>query len=84
MRQMLHHPVKVVAERGVRNMPGRVSDSKESISVVACINAAGQEVPPLCIVRGKTERVLRAYKHIRGRIWSQVYLSRESLDGGCT
>ena len=64
--QMLHHPVKVVAERGVRNIPGRVSDSKESISVVACINAAGQEVPPLCIVRGKTERVLRAYNTSEG------------------
>ena len=37
-------------------MPGKTSRSRESVSVVACINASGGHMPPMIIVKGATYR----------------------------
>ena len=71
-----HKPSKVLAQKGARNIPGRVSDCRESVSVLACIGAAGQEVPPMAIVKGKTPKVLNAYNTAEG-VWGSKYTYQE-------
>ena len=56
-----HTPQKVVARSGTRFDPGRVSSSRDNITVVACVNAAGGRMPSVCIVKGKTSKSLLSY-----------------------
>lgn len=63
---LTHKPSKMLAKKGERNIPARVGNCRENVSVLACINSAGQEVPPMAIVRGKTEKVLQAYNTAEG------------------
>ena len=63
---LTHKPTRILAERGAPNTPGRVGNCREGITVVACINAGGKHVPPLCIVKGKTQKSLQAYNVTRG------------------
>lgn len=53
-----HTPVKVVARKGLRDLPGRVADFKQTQTVLASVNAAGEFMPPLVIVKGKKTEVL--------------------------
>lgn len=68
-----HNPANVVARKGSRNVPGRTSDSRESITVLATINAAGSAMPPFCFVKGKTSRCLQSFCTIdasEGTVWT--------------
>jgi hypothetical protein len=56
-----HTPQAVVAMRGARHIPGRVSTYRDNVTVVACVNASGQRIPPLFIVKGKTHKSLQSY-----------------------
>ena len=70
---MEHSPQSVIARRGVNTVPGRVSCSRENVTVIACINAAGTTMPPMIIVKGKTHRSLWAYNTQdgpAGAIWT--------------
>lgn len=58
---LTHKPAKVLAETGQRNVPGRVGNCRDGVTVLACINAAGGDVPPLVIVKGQTDKAVRAY-----------------------
>ena len=58
---LTHKPTTVLAEKGKKNVPGRVGNSREGDTVLACVNASGQNIPPLVIVKGKTQKALRAY-----------------------
>jgi len=44
---------RVIARRGARNINSVVPDSREWISVLVCINAAGIAIPSFYIFRGK-------------------------------
>ena len=61
-----HTPTNVVAKRGSRVIPGRTANSKETITVLPCVNAAGGKMPPLIIVKGKTSHSLRAFNTHEG------------------
>ena len=52
---------QVVARKGSKVIPGRTSNSRESVAVLPCVNAAGQAMPPLIVAKGKTSRSLRSY-----------------------
>ncbi|KAK3751272.1 hypothetical protein RRG08_006432 [Elysia crispata] len=73
---------RVVAEKGDRSVFSRCSPSKESVTTLVCINAAGRAMPPLCVVKGKTQRSLQSFATQDGpeggTIWS---LSSQCLDG---
>ncbi|XP_067649060.1 uncharacterized protein [Haliotis asinina] len=58
---LTHKPTKVLAEAGVKNVPGRVGNIRDNVTVLACINAAGGNIPPMAIVKGKTPKCLQAY-----------------------
>ena len=51
-----HDPVKVIAEKGANNVPGRTSAMSTHVTIVACVNAAGERMSTLLVVRCKTER----------------------------
>jgi hypothetical protein len=51
-----HDPVKVIAEKGARNVPRRTSAMSTHVTIVASVNAAGERMSPLLVVNGKTER----------------------------
>ena len=62
--QMEHQPtgVHVLARKGTRAIPGRVSNSRENITIVSCVNAAGETIPPMFIAKGKTYKSLLNFK----------------------
>ncbi|CAC5401576.1 unnamed protein product [Mytilus coruscus] len=63
---LTHKPERVLAETGSKNIPGRVGDCRESLSVLGCINAAGQNIPPMVIVKGKSSKSLNAFNVSEG------------------
>eukprot|EP00105_Crassostrea_gigas_P028411 XP_011450053.1 PREDICTED: uncharacterized protein LOC105344111 [Crassostrea gigas] len=64
--QFEHSPVSVCARKGSRSLPGRISNSRESISVLATINALGVRMPPMVVVKGKTRRSLESFSTADG------------------
>ena len=61
-----HSPAQVVALKGSKVIPGRTSNSRESVAVLPCVNATGQAMPPLIVAKGKTSRSLRSYNTHEG------------------
>ena len=59
--QLEHEPRRVVAKKGSKYIHSRTSGNKETITVIACVNAAGQAIPPHVIAKGKTQRTLHGF-----------------------
>ena len=53
-----HQPNRVLARVGSKVVHGRVSNSRESVSMMATINAVGMSMSPLLIFKGKTHRTV--------------------------
>ena len=49
-----HNPVRVVAEVGCKIVVGRTSADRTNTTIMACVNATGDKMPPIMIVNGKT------------------------------
>ena len=60
--QLEHNPTSVLARKGTKAIPGRVSNSRENIIVVACVSADGNAMPPFVIAKGKTHKSLSQFK----------------------
>jgi hypothetical protein len=60
-KQFEHRPTSVVARKGSRSVPGRTGNSRENVTILACVNASGRALPPMCIVKGKTQRSLESF-----------------------
>ncbi|KAJ8303670.1 hypothetical protein KUTeg_018780 [Tegillarca granosa] len=56
-----HKPQRVISRKAVKTVPGKVSNCRDNITVVASVNASGKRMPPLMIVKGTTHRSLYAY-----------------------
>lgn len=57
---------KVVASKSSRTIPGRVSDTKERNTIFGTINAVGDHMPPLVIVKGKTQKAVMSWNTADG------------------
>ena len=55
---LTHQPDRVLARSGTKFVPGRVSNSRENMTMMATVNASGYSMPPLFIIKGKTKRCL--------------------------
>lgn len=44
-KQFEHRPTTVVARKGVKSLPGRTGNSKENVTILACVNAQGGAIP---------------------------------------
>ena len=53
--------VHVVSEKGARNAVGRTSGNRINITIMACVNAKGDKMPPMLIVKGRTNRSLHGF-----------------------
>ena len=61
-----HKPANVVARKGAKTVPGRTSNSRETVTLLPCINAAGQKMPPLIIVKGKPQEFSGHTTYMKG------------------
>ena len=59
-------PTKVYAQKGARNVPGRVSNCRETLTFVACVNTVGNEISPMDIAKGKTPACLSGFIVLQG------------------
>ena len=71
-------PRKVVAQKGTKNLHSRTSGNRESITIIACVNAQGKFIPPQAIVKGKTSRSLLGFNTLK--TWSPR--QREQIGAG--
>ncbi|CAG2187086.1 unnamed protein product [Mytilus edulis] len=62
-----HNPFNVVARKGAKNIPGRTGNSRENITILAYVNAQGEKLPPLCVVKGKTTKSLESEATVDGQ-----------------
>ncbi len=76
----------VVARRGEKKVRYRVSDKKEQITILDCVNALGQTVPPMVIFEGKylnyqwtDGEVPGTYDGMSGKGWMDQELFRHWL-----
>lgn len=56
-----HCPVNVVAEKGDRCVMSRTSCKSSNVTVMGCISASGNHMPPMIITKGKTQRALQGF-----------------------
>lgn len=71
--QFQHKPTKVVAQKGQKRLYARCSDSKETVTVLACVNASGNAMPPMVIAKGKTKASVMSFETYLGppdAIWT--------------
>ncbi|MEW8487807.1 MAG: hypothetical protein AB2705_21725 [Candidatus Thiodiazotropha sp.] len=61
-----HKPTKLYAQKGARNIPNRVPNSRETLTFVASVNAVGNDIPPLIIAKGKTPACLSGFNVSQG------------------
>jgi len=59
--QLEHKPPRVVAQNGVRYLQARTSGNRETITVIACVNAVGDILSTHIIAKGKTSRALHGF-----------------------
>nr|XP_022314252.1 uncharacterized protein LOC111118860 [Crassostrea virginica] len=57
-KQFQHTPVKVISQKGARNVVGRVSENKTNTTIMVCVNGAGGKMVPMVVVKGKTSATL--------------------------
>ena len=55
-KQLTHDPVRVVAKKGDKNVVGRTSNDPTNVTIMVCVNANGEKMPPMFVVMGKTKK----------------------------
>ncbi|KAJ8306327.1 hypothetical protein KUTeg_016872 [Tegillarca granosa] len=50
----------------------------DGVTVLACINAAGDDIPPLVIVKGLTEKAVRAYNVVEGPVGTKYTYQKKA------
>ena len=72
-RSFEHNPVRVIADKGSRNVVGKTSNSRTNITIMACVNAMGSWMPPMFVAKGKTTASLHGFNTAAappGTMWS--------------
>lgn len=68
-----HVPVRVVAEKGQRSVVGKTSNKSSNLTIMACVNGAGDKMPPMIITKGKTSKSLHGFRTMDapdGSVWA--------------
>ena len=60
-KQFEHDPVKILAPKGARSLVGRTTANRTNVTIMACVNAVGNVMPPMFVVKGKTSRSLHGF-----------------------
>jgi len=56
-----HDPVRDITAKGATSVVGKTSSKSNNITVMACFNPAGNRMPPMLVVKGKTTRCLHGF-----------------------
>ena len=72
-----HQPTRVVARQGIKAVPVRTGDSRQNITFLPCINAAGEKILPL-VKEKKTERSLRSFNTHDGPIGARLLFQQKA------
>ena len=59
--QLEHKPRRVLARKGIKYLHARTSSNRETLTVIACVSAAGGSIPPHIIAKGKTSKSLHGF-----------------------
>ena len=59
--QLEHKPRRILAQKGTKYLHARTSGNRETITVIACVNAAGDKIPPHIIAKETTSRALHGF-----------------------
>ena len=59
--QMDFKPTRILATKGTKHLQSRTSGKRETITIIAAVNAAGGSIPPHLIPKGKTVRALQTF-----------------------
>jgi len=59
--QLEHKPRRVLAQKGSKFLHARTSGNRETLTVIACVNGAGESIPPHIIAKGKTSKSLHGF-----------------------
>ena len=70
--QLDHKPEKIIAAKGTKYLHSRTSGNRETLTIIAAVNAAGGVIPPHVIVKGKTRRSPNSFRteDAPGATWS--------------
>jgi len=70
--QLDHKPGKITAAKGTKYLHSRTSGVRETLTIIAAVNAAGGVIPPHVIVKGKTRRSPNSFRteDAPGATWS--------------
>ena len=60
-KQFEHEPVKILAPKGAISLVGRTTANRTNVTIMTCVNAVGNVMPPMFIVKGKTSRSLHGF-----------------------
>ena len=66
-------PKTIVARKGSKHLQIRSSGNREMITVIGCVSAAGEAIPPHMIAKGKTARAINSFQTEKappGTFWS--------------
>ena len=60
-KQFEHDPVKILAPKGARSLVGRTTANRTNVTIMACVNAVGNVMPPVFVIKGKTSLSLHRF-----------------------
>ena len=82
-----HNLIKILATKGQRQVNAWVSPSHQNITVAACVDADGQAMTPLFVVKGKTSISLNGFntsEALVNSVWTyQANARMENLGLNC-
>ena len=68
-----HTPVKVLCQKGQKQLNARVSPSRQNVTIVACVSAGGTAMPPMFVVKGKSHKAVHGFNTMQappGSVWT--------------
>jgi len=77
-----HDPVRVITAKGTTSVVGKTSSKSNNITVMACVNAVGNRMLYMLVVKGKTTRCVHGFNtdaatDVIGEKWfKQVFLAK--------
>ena len=82
-----HHSPHVLAREGQRKVRYRTSGNKSQVTVIGCINAAGQAIPPFVIFDAKSLNMEWTKGEVVGTMYglsSRGWVDMELFKGWCS
>ena len=64
-KQFEHDPVKILAPKGARSLVERTTANRTNVTIMVCVTAVGNAMPPTSLFKGKTSRSLHRF-NIKG------------------